>query len=219
MKCNEVQTMQDPYLDSELDARTTLEIEQHLAGCSTCTRLFAQEQRLEARIMAGLNRGSRTASLWTQIEREVTAASSASHLRPTAHDSPMGRSRRRQSARSLRSGVSADYRRRLLEYGAHVLGALAAQLQAGWRRSRWAWTGLAAAWAVILVLHLAAREPDVPLVAGQEVPSASEMRLALEQKHLLMAELALTSYPAPADKPKPARPTPHSERRNETLNA
>jgi hypothetical protein len=69
------------------------------------------------------------------------------------------------------------------------------------------------------MLHLAAREPDAPLVAGQEVPSASEIRQALEQKYLLMAELALTSDPAPAEKPKPVRPSPHSERRNETLNA
>jgi hypothetical protein len=100
-----------------------------------------------------------------------------------------------------------------------VRSALAAQLRAGWQSSRWAWTSLAAAWAVILVLHLAAREPAAPLVAGQEVPSASEMRLAWEQKHLLMAELALTSEPSPADKPKPSRPSPHSERRNEALNA
>ena len=194
MKCNEVQTMQGPYLDSELDAKTTLEIEQHLAGCPACARLFAQEQKLEARITAGLNRGSRTAALWAQIEREVADASSASRPRPPALvPQPVG--------------------------WPAVLGALGAQLRAGWQASRWAWTGLAAVWAVILVLNLAAREPEAPLVAGQEVPSASEMRLALEQKYLLMSELALTSEPAPADKPKPARPSPHSERRNETLNA
>ena len=73
-------------------------------------------------------------------------------------------------------------------------------------------------WVVILVLDLAAREPDAPLVAGQEVPSASEMRFALKQKQLLMAELAFTSEPAPADKPKPAPPSPRSDRRKETLN-
>jgi hypothetical protein len=99
-----------------------------------------------------------------------------------------------------------------------VLGALSAQIRAGWQTSRWAWLGLGAAWAVILVLNLAAREPDAALVAGHEVPSASEMRLALEQKYLLMSELALTSEPAPADKPKPVRPSPYSGWRNETLN-
>jgi hypothetical protein len=71
---------------------------------------------------------------------------------------------------------------------------------------------------VILALNLAAREPNAPLLAKQEVPSASEMRLALAQKHLLMAELALTPEPAPANKPKPAPPSPHSERHHDTLN-
>ena len=173
MKCNEVQTMQGPYLDSELDAKTTLEIEQHLAACPACARLFAQEQKLEARITAGLNRGSRTAALWAQIEREVADASSSSRPRPAA-------------LVQQQVGWPA------------VLGALAAQIRVGWRTSRWAWTGLAAVWAVILVLNLAAREPDAPLVAGQEVPSASEVRLALKQKHLLMSELVPTSEPAPA---------------------
>ncbi len=49
MKCDEVQTMHGPYLDSELDAKTTLEIEQHLAACPACARLFAEEQKLNAR--------------------------------------------------------------------------------------------------------------------------------------------------------------------------
>ena len=59
------------------------------------------------------------------------------------------------------------------------------QFRAGWRTSRWAWTGLAAVWAVILALNLAAREPDAPLMAGQEVPSASEMRLAVGTEALV----------------------------------
>ena len=62
-------------------------------------------------------------------------------------------------------------------------------------------------------------EPAAPLVAKQEVPSASEMRLALIQKHLLMAELALSPAPTSANKPKPEPPSPRSERRHETLNA
>jgi len=194
MRCDEVQTMQGPYLDSELDAKTTLEIEQHLAGCPACARLFAEEQKLEARIMAGLNRGSRTASLWAQIEREVANASSASRSRPPA---PVPQP----------DGWPA------------ALGSLVAHLRAGWRASRWAWTGLAVAWVVILTLNLSAREPETTVEARQELPSASEMRLALKQKHLLMAELALTPEPVPANKPKPAPPSPRSDRFKETLNA
>ena len=57
MKCDEVQTLHGPYLDSELDARTSLEIELHLKACPHCARLFAEEERLEARIKAGLNQG------------------------------------------------------------------------------------------------------------------------------------------------------------------
>ena len=74
MKCDELQPLQGPYLDSELDARTSLEIEQHLKACPNCARLFAEEQKLAARLKAGLNRGQRTAALWDEIERSVAAA-------------------------------------------------------------------------------------------------------------------------------------------------
>jgi hypothetical protein len=72
---------------------------------------------------------------------------------------------------------------------------------------------------VILALNFAGREPNPPLMAEQAAPSASEMRFAVKQKQLLMAELAMTSEPAPADKPKAALPSPRSDRRNETFNA
>ena len=193
MKCNEVQTLHGSYLDSELDAKTSLEIEQHLAACPACARLLAEEEKLEARMMADLNRGPRTAALWAQIEREVAAASSASRLRPPAHVSePVG--------------------------WQSVLETLGARLQAGWQASRWAWTGLATVWVVILALNFTGRESNAPLVARQEAPSASEMRFALKQKQLLMAELAVTAEPAPADKPKTTPPSPRSDRRIETLN-
>jgi hypothetical protein len=74
-------------------------------------------------------------------------------------------------------------------------------------------------WVGILALNLTAREPDAPRMAGQQMPSASEMRFAFKEKQLLMAELAITSEPVPAEKPKAAPPSPHSERRNETVNA
>lgn len=194
MKCDQVQTLHGPYFDSELDAKTSLEIAQHLKACPACARGFAEAEKLEARMAAGLNRGPRTAALWEQIEREVVAASSGSRLRPRAHTSqPAG--------------------------WPGILGTLGARLWAGWQASRWAWTGLTAVWAVILALNFTGREGNAPLVAGQEVPSASEMRFAWKQKQLLMAELALTSEPVPANKPKAAPPSPRSDRRRETLNA
>ncbi len=190
MKCDELQPLRGPYLDSELDARTSLEIEQHLKSCPNCAGVLAEEQKLEARLKAGLNQEQRTAALWDRIERSVAAAS-----RPEPSPSEV-RLAGRQS----------------------VLAVLAAQLQTGWQRSRWAWVGLGAAWVVIVVLNLAARETDAPLVAGKALPPAAEVRYAVRQKQLLMADLAALSEPTQANPVKSPPPSPRSERRKETLN-
>jgi anti-sigma factor RsiW len=194
MRCEEVQSLQGPYLDSELDARTTLEIAQHLKSCPDCVRLFTEEQELEEQLKGGLNRGSRTPALWGQIEGSVVSAA-------------------RSAARSglpIRGSQSAGWQA--------LLSALGEQLQARLRRSPWAWAGLAVAWVVILALNFTAREPDARLEARQTVPSLTEMRFAWRQKQLLMADLALALEPAPASKANPAPPSPHSERQKETLN-
>ena len=82
MKCEELQSLHGGYLDSELDARTALEIQQHLAACPECARAFAAEAKLEARVTTGLKRGERTASLWDHIEQRVmTAAETESRRR------------------------------------------------------------------------------------------------------------------------------------------
>ena len=194
MKCEEVQALHGPYLDSELDAKNSLEIEQHLAACPACAGLFAEAGKLDARLKAGLNCGPRTAPLWEQIERSVAAAvAAATHSRPPA-------------VVSEAAGWSA------------MLSALGERLRAGWQTSRWAWTGLAAMWVVILGLNSAAPEPVPQLVAGQEAPPASEVRFALKQKYLLMAGLAFTSEAAVTEKPKTALPSPRSDRRKATLN-
>lgn len=192
MECNEVQTLCGPYLDSELDARTTLEIEQHLKSCPECARFFTEEERQEAQIKAGLKRGQRTAALWEQIEQSVAAAASATARSTCVSGGPPPAARR------------------------GPLAALREQLQAGWRRSRWAWSGLAVAWAVILGLNFTAREPGATSLAAQRVPSASEVRLAWKQKQLLMADLAGATEPAPADKAPP--PSPRGEQARRALN-
>lgn len=87
MKCDEVQPLHGPYLDSELDAKTTLEIQRHLLGCADCDRVFATEGKLDARIMAGLKQGQRTAALWEQVEHRVLAAAqSAARPQRPAHE-------------------------------------------------------------------------------------------------------------------------------------
>jgi anti-sigma factor RsiW len=196
MKCEEVQTLHGLYLDSELDARTSLEIEQHLKACAACARLFAEEEKLEARIKAGLKRGQRTPALWAQIERGM--AGDLTQRRK-------GTQRNGEEMSPLRLSAT------------HWVSALA-RLRAGWQRSRWAWAGLAAVWAVILALNGAAREPGGQIVAGKRLPPAAEVRFAVEQKHLLMADLAFTTEPVPADKPKAAPTSPRSDRRKATLN-
>lgn len=195
MKCDEVQTLQAPYLDSELDARTTVELQQHLKSCPECARLFDEQEKLDARVMLGLSQGQTTAALWEQIERAVAAAASSA-ARPQA------------APRLAQCGACRGF-----------LSVMVNQLQAGWRRSPGAWAGLAAAWLVVLVLNFAAREPEPRVVAGKQLPPAAEVRLAVKQKRLLLAELAFPSEPTPADKLKAARPSsPHSERRKQSLN-
>jgi len=82
MKCEELQSLHGAYLDSELDARTTLEIQQHLAVCPDCARAFAAEAKLEARVTTGLKRGERTPSVWDKIEQQVmTSAETESRRR------------------------------------------------------------------------------------------------------------------------------------------
>ena len=40
MKCNEVRNLVLGYLDSELDARTSQEIQLHLQSCPECAQIF-----------------------------------------------------------------------------------------------------------------------------------------------------------------------------------
>ena len=190
MKCDQAQLLLTPYLDSELDARATLEVDAHLNCCADCARHFAEARVMEAGVKAALNQGPRTAALWGGIERSVRTAGACASQPPP--------------------------RRRATQGG--LLAALSEQLQAGWRRSRWAWGALGAAWAVILGLSVSAPEPATRFVAGATVPSVSELRLAREQKQLLMAELAAAPEPAPAAKPKAAAPAPRSQRPNNALN-
>jgi anti-sigma factor RsiW len=76
MRCHEARALDTAYLDSELDSRTSLEIDQHLADCAGCRRYFDVQQKLDVRIDAVLRGGTRDPQLWCQIEAQISENSS-----------------------------------------------------------------------------------------------------------------------------------------------
>ncbi len=84
MKCDDIQQLLGTYLDSELDARTTLDFQQHVAGCPNCAARVAAESSLNARIEARLKQEQRTPALWTKLEQQIIKATPASRSRPAA---------------------------------------------------------------------------------------------------------------------------------------
>ncbi len=73
MRCHEVRNLFGPYLDSELDAKTSYEIEQHLEMCPDCARVFETERKFDERIFAALRRGEKTPELWERLESRIAA--------------------------------------------------------------------------------------------------------------------------------------------------
>lgn len=73
------------------------------------------------------------------------------------------------------------------------------------------WTGLAAIWVIIFALDFASRDTS-PVIAQKPSPPSPEMLAALQGQKRLFAEwLSDGTKPADADRPKPWRPSPHSE--------
>jgi anti-sigma factor RsiW len=74
MNCPEARKLLRLYLDSELDAKATQEIELHLESCVECAGLFAAEEQVENRLAEVLRRGRRSASLWDGVEAQIRPA-------------------------------------------------------------------------------------------------------------------------------------------------
>ena len=75
MKCHEVHRLIGPYLDYELDAKTSFDIAEHLQSCDDCAGLVEAERRLDERIVSVLRRGEKTPELWRQLEVRIAAPS------------------------------------------------------------------------------------------------------------------------------------------------
>src|SRR5437870_9071303 len=68
MKCAEVRKFVRLYLDSELDARNSFEVEQHLESCAECAGLFEAEKKFDQRLDGFLRDGLPTSALWEKVE-------------------------------------------------------------------------------------------------------------------------------------------------------
>ncbi|HXT13642.1 MAG TPA: hypothetical protein VN873_18975 [Candidatus Angelobacter sp.] len=80
--------------------------------------------------------------------------------------------------------------------------------------ARGVWKGLAACWAVILVLHFAARDSS-PTVAKTLPPPSPGMLQALRPQQELLAELLSgDTKPTNAEQPRRSHPSPRTEIRS-----
>ncbi|MCI0329758.1 MAG: anti-sigma factor [candidate division Zixibacteria bacterium] len=71
MNCLEARKRMQLYLDSELEAETSFEIEKHLETCSECAAMFKSEQGFHQRVSGFLSKGERTPSLWESVESKL----------------------------------------------------------------------------------------------------------------------------------------------------
>ncbi len=75
MNCQETRALLMTYLDSELDARSTAEVGEHLAVCETCQARFAAEEKLERQAKAALSQEPMPPEAWDRLQSRLTRGS------------------------------------------------------------------------------------------------------------------------------------------------
>jgi anti-sigma factor RsiW len=70
MNCNEARRHWSLYHDSEVDARLHFQLNEHLAGCSTCAEWFHEQSRVEDLMVQKLRAGSPSRELWDAIRMD-----------------------------------------------------------------------------------------------------------------------------------------------------
>jgi hypothetical protein len=89
------------------------------------------------------------------------------------------------------------------------------EVEPWWREWLWpnpkAWGGLAAAWGIILLLHVTA--PNDPAAAGQAASASWQGFALLRQETEMIAQLSASEESRPAPAPPPAATQPRSSRR------
>ena len=96
MKCAEVRKFVRLYLDSELDAKQSFEVQQHLELCAECAGLFEAEKKFDQRLGRFLRSADAAPALWKKIEAQIAPA-------PLAKFKAFGRSHWLPRSSSLRA--------------------------------------------------------------------------------------------------------------------
>ena len=103
--------------------------------------------------------------------------------------------------------------------GSREVGAHRAPLQLLWRELIWpcrrVWAGLACAWTLIIVVHVASSEPTTRDTGKTPPQSREEMQALAEQRRMLAQLIEPTAEPS--EKHKPELPGPRSEQVSQTL--
>lgn len=77
MSCRDAQNLIDGYLDGELDIVRSMEIEDHLRGCSVCAKLYENHQVLRSAIHQNAPYFKASAGLQKRVRSAVRQASGA----------------------------------------------------------------------------------------------------------------------------------------------
>ena len=103
--------------------------------------------------------------------------------------------------------------------GSREVGAHRAPLQLLWRELIWpcrrVWAGLACAWTLIIVVHVASSEPTTRDTVKTPPQSREEMQALAEQRRMLAQLIEPTAEPS--EKHKSELPGPRSEQVSQTL--
>ena len=102
--------------------------------------------------------------------------------------------------------------------GSREVGAHRAPLQLLWRELIWpcrrVWAGLACAWTLIIVVHVASSEPTTRDTGKTPPQSREEMQALAEQRRMLAQLIEPTAEPS--EKHKSELPGPRSEQVSQT---
>ncbi|HOW66792.1 MAG TPA: zf-HC2 domain-containing protein [Candidatus Paceibacterota bacterium] len=189
MKCTEIESLLGAYLDSELDARSTREIQLHLDNCPLCTRTLKINQAFEQQLRSQLKAGPKTLKIWErehQFVLDTLASANGPDQAPnTSAMQNASRSGRRRGPLGhqdlagrvpLRSDESDTARHRI---------PLASWIRELLWPSPTYYLGLAALWIVLLIVSL----PETKVASAQfsfvrQTQVASENLLACQKRTL-----------------------------------